>query len=152
MRAVLSALFLYAAYSVIKTITTAQALSMEVVGIKPGISQGLVNLNLKMKIINNLSPVTLNSIYGSVLLNDKKVGIINYHNNDIIPTGTHLILIPVIFDPLLDTANIITIISTEGFKNISVSGSVTIDSIELPYDNEILRSEPFKNFIDAAKL
>jgi len=152
MRAVLSALFLYAAYSVIKTITTAQALSMEVVGIKPGISQGLVNLNLKMKIINNLSPVTLNSIYGSVLLNDKKVGIINYHNNDIIPSGTHLILIPVIFDPLLDTANIITIISTEGFKNISVSGSVTIDSIELPYDNEILRSEPFKNFIDAAKL
>ena len=152
MRAVLSALFLYAAYSVIKTITTAQALSMEVVGIKPGISQGLVNLNLKMKINNNLSPVTLNSIYGSVLLNDKKVGIINYHNNDIIPSGTHLILIPVIFDPLLDTANIITIISTEGFKNISVSGSVTIDSIELPYDNEILRSEPFKNFIDAAKL
>ena len=152
MRAILSALFLYAAYSVVKTITTAQALSMEVVGIKPGISQGLLNLNLKMRIINKLYPVTLNSISGSVLLNDKKVGIINYNNNDQIPTGTNLILVPVIFDPLLDTANIITIISAEGFKNIRVNGFVTIDNIQLPYDNEILRSEPFKNFIDAAKL
>ena len=152
MKTLLSALFLYAAYSVIKTISTAQALSMEVIGIKPGISQGVLNLNLKMKIINKLYPVTLNSISGSVLLNNKKVGIINYHNNDVIPNGSHLILIPVIFDPLLDTANIITIISAEGFKNISVKGFVTIDNIQLPYDNEILRSEPFKNFIDAAKL
>ena len=152
MTLILRALFLWAVYSVVKTISTAQELSMEVTGIIPKISQGKLILNLKMKVNNRLTQVVLNSIQGNVFLNDQPVGVINYNNNDVIPTGVHTILIPINFDPLLDTANIINIITAEGFKNISVKGYVVIDSIQLPYDNEIINSEPFKNFIDAAKL
>jgi len=152
MRTILSALFLYAVYSIVKTISTAQELSMEVVGVKPGFSQGRLTLSLKMRVINKLYPIVLNSVIGNVYLNQQQVGIINYNNNDRIPTGMNMIYLPVSFDPLLDTANIISIITAEGFKNISVQGSVTIDNIQLPFDNEIINSEPFKNFVDAAKL
>lgn len=148
----LKALFLYAVYSVVKTLSTAQELSMEITGLKPGISQGKIFLNLKMKISNRLAPVVFNSLYGNVYLNNQEVGLISYNNNDHIPVGVSEILIPVSFDPLLDTANIIQVISQEGFKNISVKGSVTIDNINLPYDNEIINSEPFKDLIHAAKL
>lgn len=155
MRTILTGLILYAVYSVVKTFSTAQELSMAVVGINPSISQGQFKLSIKMKLINKLQRVVFNSIQGQVLLNNKPIGTINYNNNDVINTGTTIIYIPVYFDPLLDTANVITIINEEGFKNISVKGSVVIDNIQFPYDNEIINSDPFKNFkerIDAAKL
>lgn len=138
MRSVLIALVLYAVYEVTKSLQTAQSLSMRIRGLIPTIRQGQLILTLKTQVINKLHPITLNSFRASVYLNGEPVGQINYFNNDLVPTGVSEILIPVQMDVFEDTTRILNILDSQGLKDISVNGYVTIDSIELPYNNEII--------------
>jgi len=136
----------WAIYSVIKTITSAQGLSMKVQGIIPSMSQGIITVGIKILINNRYEPVTFNAMTGTIYLNGAKIGTVNYQGADHIPTGTTQLIIPVTIDPLTDLMTLAAQLATPGTKKIDLQGTAIIDSISIPYNNELVNTDRLQEF------
>lgn len=145
----IKAIFAVVAWRLFQSIRSAQKLDFKIDGLIPTIQNGKIILGIRTKIKNEIKRLNLNSIVADVTLNGQTIGLVNYSTNEIIPVGISQVIIPVQIDPLLDSANIITALSAPGSKDVSVTGTITIDGIALPYSNTLLQGQTFDNFINS---
>tara|TARA_B000000460_G_C21309776_1_gene303841 strand:+ start:124 stop:546 length:423 start_codon:yes stop_codon:yes gene_type:complete len=130
-------LILFGAYKLYQAAKGGTSLDIDFTGL--GIEGGIDNfiVILKAKVYNPGNKLTLNSIQAEILMNDEKIGFVNYHGNNILLKGYTNIKIPVVLDTSDATKIIDAILSLQIFK-LTVEGEVTINNIPLPYTNNII--------------
>ena len=136
MKLILQLLVLFGAYKLFQAAKGGSSLDIDFTGLGIEGTKDNFIVIIKAKVYNPGNTLTLNSIQAEILMDDEKIGIVNYHGNNILLNGITNIKIPVVLDTGDITRIIDKIISLQSFK-LTVEGEVTINNIPLPYTNYI---------------